>query len=253
MIGMKEQKDHKDVVHRALFVGSMLLLCLVTMITLASCIFGSAENNTGETAGTGILSVDSAIRSYYGLTEEEALTVQMLEGVYSLRISATSYTYEREGYTLVEVTVNGNEQFGGVLERCVTESRFSELYASCTEEEVELPFGKGGKSTVNLKKSLESFYVFSENVNLADGRETNVYILSGDIVLREKNSIVYGLAELGLIDEKFILGREVDLSRFDCLPKLEHLILCGIDAKGSRDGLMLHQENFIAQEIDYES
>ena len=119
------------------FIVSALLF-LLALTVLVSCVAGSADDNYGETEGTGIYAVDSAIRSYYGLKEDQPLTVQMLEGVYSLRISLTSYTYEREGYTLVDVTVNGNEQYGGVLENCMTEDRFRDLYLSCTDGEIEL-------------------------------------------------------------------------------------------------------------------
>lgn len=254
MITMKKQSKSNGFSCRVLFLGSVLLLCLLAVSTiLTSCIAGSAEDNDGETAGTGIFAVDSAIRSYYGLTEEESLTVRMLEGVHSIRISATSYTYDREGYTLVDVTVNGNEQFGGVLENCMTEKRFLELYSACTDGDIELPVGKGGKSIIDLKKSLRAFYVDGSGMALADGSKAGTYVLSGDIMLREKNIIVYGLAEQGIIDGKFLEGNAVDLNKLSCLPKLEHLTLCGVEAEGIRDGLMLHREAFEAEKIDYES
>lgn len=249
---MKEETKFYGRHCRMFFIVSVLL-CLLAISVLVSCVAGSAEDNYGETAGTGIYAVDSAIRSYYGLKDDEALTVQMLEGVYSLRISATSYTYEREGYTLVDVTVNGNEQFGGVLENCMSEDRFYELYLSCADGEIELPVGKGGKSTVDLKKSMRAFYVDGTKTTLPDGSESTTFILSSDILLREKNILVYGLAEQGLIDRKFIEGNAVDLSRLACLSKLEHLTLCGIDMEGKREGLMLHREDFEAEKIDYES
>ena len=208
---------------------------------------GEAENDNSPIT-TGIDAVDSAIRAYNGLGENDPLTKEMLEAVTSLRISATNYSVNREGYMLLDITVNDSERVGGVLERQMSESRYRALLSKAWEGDrmVELYDSATGytyEQKVDLKDALLAFYIDKTD------QETNekTYVLSEDIVKREANLIVCALVKNGALDRKFLKGNTIDLKKLESLPNLKELVLCGVDMDNSIEGLAVRREDHVAE------
>jgi hypothetical protein len=135
----------------------VLGLLLAILFQLCSCNGnngGKQENETDaaiETDGiseadkevtSGIPVIDTVLRAYFRLTDDEPLTQEMFDDVYMLRIARTNYTVKQEGRTLISVTVNGDERMGGVVEKCIDVDRFDALFGDIlrmSPEEAEDP------------------------------------------------------------------------------------------------------------------
>ncbi len=249
---MKTKQTRSGRIRLAVAVAILLLISTVTLC-FASCLNphgASAPNADGTGVTTGIPPVDSAIRAYFRLTDDEPLTKEMLEAVTSLRISATSYTCQKEGYTLVSVRVNGKNEFGGVLEMLVDADRFEAMITKFTNESTLLKFScfyvkkDPSDPTLSEEERQEILMTFPESVNGA------IYVLDPTISMREYAGRMECLDRNELLDSKCIEGTVLNGALLNRLPNLTTVTLRGIEAENLPENVTVIREEYTKYDLN---
>jgi len=239
-------------------------LLLVILFQLCSCNGnngGKQENETDASTETeaiseadkevtsGIPVIDTALRAYFRLTDEEPLTKEMLEAVTSLRISATSYTCQKEGYTLVSVRVNGKNEFGGVLELTVDADRFEAFIAKFTNENSKRKFcayyvkRDPDDPTLWEKTRQEMLTRFPECANGA------IYLLDPTISMRNYAQLLEILERNDLLESKCIEGAVLNGALLNRLPNLTTVTLRGIEVENLPENVTVIREEYTKYDL----
>jgi len=249
---MKTKQTRNGRIRVAVAVAVLLLISTVTL-SFASCLtpYGaSASNSDGTGVTTGIPPVDSAIRAYFRLTDDEPLTKEMLEAVTSLRISATSYTCQKEGYTLVSVRVNGKNEYGGVMEMVVDADRFENMFAKFTD--------------LDLKRGFGSFYLKKDPTDptlsegdrqeilktFPDSAEGAIYLLDPTISMRNYAQLLEILERNDLLESKCIEGAVLNGALLNRLPNLTTVTLRGIEVENLPENVTVIREEYTKYDLN---
>ena len=250
---MKTKQTRNGRIRVAVAVAVLLLISTVTL-SFASCLtpYGaSAPNSDGTGVTTGIPPVDSAIRAYFRLTDDEPLTKEMLAAITSLRISATSYTCQKEGYTLVSVRVNEKNEYGGAVEILIDADRFEALIAKFTNESSKLKFcafyAKKDPNDIALseEKRQEILTLFPD---CADGA---IYVLDPSLSMKEYAHVLLRCPDLnGLLDSKCIEGTVLNGTLLNRLPNLTTVTLRGIEASNLPENVTVIREEYTKYDLN---
>ncbi len=249
---MKTKQTRSGRIRLAVTVAILLLISTVTLC-FASCLNphgASAPNADGTGVTTGIPPVDSAIRAYFRLTDEEPLTKEMLAAITSLRISATSYTCQKEGYTLVSVRVNEKNEYGGAVEILIDADRFEALIAKFTNESSKLKFcafyAKKDPNDIALseEKRQEMLTLFPD---CADGA---IYVLDPSLSMREYAGLMEWLERNDLMESKCVEGTVLNGALLNRLPNLTTVTLRGIEASNLPESVTVIREEYTKYDLN---
>lgn len=207
-------------------------------------------NADGTGVTTGIPPVDSAIRAYFRLTDDEPLTKEMLAAITSLRISATSYTCQKEGYTLVSVRVNGKNEYGGVMEMVVDADRFENMFAKFTDLDLKRRFG-----AFYLKKDPTDPTLSEEDrqdilKTFPDSAEGAIYLLDPTISMREYAQLLEILERNDLMESKCVEGTVLNGALLNRLPNLTTVTLRGIEASNLPENVTVIREEYTKYDLN---
>lgn len=177
-----------------------------------------------------------ALVAHFCLSSEDELTSEMLAEVTEIDISPATHKTSKEGYTLFDVYINGDKNYGGALEKRMIKPRYEAMFKQVTEHRDVTNFEKNCFYRFYMEKDLSAtaLDILKEEM-LRDYPETadhSIYVLSQDIVAREANDLVHIIEKYtDYFDSKFIKnGHVIDGSVFSLFPNLAKAKLVGIEA-----------------------
>lgn len=185
--------------------------------------------------------VDQMIRAYYGLSQDDFITPEMVDGITSLRIKANT-TYE--GHIFADFTVNGEEGYAQALPRLVMKNYWDSTIAP----ELEIALNSqsdadyGGRNGFNMAMKLYAFYCLKDlsapELTERAVMEMNtlfpmledkgaLYIFDPYASAREINALFDIYYTLGLADQWEVDSCEFDASSLAYFTNLEEVEFVG--------------------------
>lgn len=255
---MKEKKTKKA--GKIITIISVLFIVALIAVGAFVVLSGNAPDGDGQ-GGNGDGSVDggntvtvtskpedipavnAALRSYFLLKDGEELTEDMLAEVKSISISQAPYTYQKEGYYILDVYINGDKNYGGAVERRIEKFRFEAILEQLNKEEVPQLVKRRFEAFFILKDPEESGITeYIKQQILAEYPETAqtpIYLLTTDIKQREINELAEHFATYtNAFDDKYVKADEkIDGSLLSCYPNLKDLFVQGIKLENAPDGV----------------
>ena len=224
---------------------SLLLSLLCIMPLIVGCLNDSPnddnddDDDTNTTENEQEYSLDAlrenyppiyeALISYFRIDEGE-VTEEMLAKVESINIESTPYSYEKDGYTLYDVCINGDRNYGGILEQRMTVDRYETMMQQLKDNNASQFILTRFLAFYNEKNCEKAKTEEAKQEMLRDYPECvegPLYVLSTDIKHREEDELVNFLANFtDCLNNKYLSnGTVIDGNMCYAFPNLKKLRL----------------------------
>lgn len=236
-VNMKHTKT-STIIKAALAAFVAVSFCASALL-LSSCAVASAADTNPSALSP---SVEEAVRAYYKIGTDDAITDDMINGVTSLHIGKNAYTdsIAPEGETLVDVFVN-DSIYGGSLECVVGKERFESMVPLLSDKTGSAAIDETA-SRASIRDYILAFYVLKDpsdaSLDASDvadmyavypaTRDGAIYLLDPYTKPREAEKLYNLVMISGLLDDKLIAGGEFDAACFAELPNLETVTVSGV-------------------------
>lgn len=225
-------------------------LILLAALLLTSCTGASAARYSmvGASPDAALLSdaMDSAVRAYFGLSEDGDITEYMLAQVTKITVTRSVFAeLELEaGKTLADVFINGEYSCGGAIERVLYTERYGAieraLSAAAAESGSDWGYNKYFSyfsikdPTDPLMDSKAKIDMFNRFPVTTDMRAR--YVIDPQIMYRETSQILQILYGGGLLD-CFMTDGTVDCACLSVFPNLKVVEYAGVELRGVPSGV----------------
>ena len=194
--------------------------------------------------------INAALRSYFLLKDGEELTDEMLSEVKSISISPAIYGVNREGYYLLDVYINGDKEYGGVLERRIEKARLDVIFDSVRNDpSVPQLVMKRFDAFYSLKdpgSEILTTVIQQMLEQYPESAHTPLYVLAKDLKFSEASELVdYFYKYTNFFEMKFFkIGEAIDGELLSCYTNLETVTTFGIEIENPPEGVEVKVDKY---------